>query len=233
MRAQQRLKQGLAQTIPSSDSLGPSTPAAVSTALAASASTSVIQWTPLGPAPINDSAEGYGNVSGRVTAIAVDQSDTTGNTVFIGGAYGGVWKTTNGADPDPNAVKWSALTDDQPTLAVGSIALKPDNMDCKSANPTNCVILVGTGEPDNSADSYYGLGIMRSTDGGGTWSLITQTADAITTFRGLGFAKIAFSSDNAQQVIAVAAAAQRGISEGGEQASTARGVYYSADAGAT
>src|SRR5438105_3397786 len=79
------------------------------------------------------------------------------------------------------------ITDDQPPLAVGAIAIKPDDPK---------VILVGTGESDSSADSYYGLGIMRSTDGGATWSLITQTAHAINTFRGLGFAKISFSNDS-------------------------------------
>src|SRR5205814_2266093 len=215
------------------------------TALAVSTSPNVIHWTPLGPAPINDSAEDYGNVSGRVTAIAVDQSDTTGNTVFVGGAYGGVWKTTNGADPDANAVKWTALTDDQPTLAIGSIALKPDNLDCKSAAPTNCVILVGTGEPDNAGDSYYGLGVMRfdptaaaCPDGSSPlnkWCLIRSADSGLRPFRGLGFSKIAFNSDPGKTEIAVAAAATTtvGRDEGAEQTGIARGLYYSRDAGVT
>ena len=40
------------------------------------------------------------------------------------------------------------------------------------------VILAGTGDPNDALDSYYGAGILRSTDGGNTWSLIPQTSDA-------------------------------------------------------
>ena len=56
-------------------------------------------WSPLGPTQFSSQSNGasqdYGFVSGRVTAVAVDPSDTTGNTVYVGGAYGGVWKSTN------------------------------------------------------------------------------------------------------------------------------------------
>ena len=89
-------------------------------------------WTPLGPAPLASDATGlgeqnYGWVSGRATAIAVDPSDATGNTVFIGGAYGGVWKSTNAgpASTNPASVVWNSLTDNQATLAVGAIAVQP------------------------------------------------------------------------------------------------------------
>jgi hypothetical protein len=37
----------------------------------------------------------YGLVAGRVTAVVVDPADGTGNTVSIGGAYGGAWKSNN------------------------------------------------------------------------------------------------------------------------------------------
>src|ERR1700675_4386444 len=89
-------------------------------------------WTPLGPAPLASDASGlgvqdYGPVAGRATAVAIDRADTTGNTVYVGGAYGGVWKSTNAGtiSPNPSSVTWTALTDDQPTLAVGAIAIQP------------------------------------------------------------------------------------------------------------
>ena len=89
-------------------------------------------WTPLGPAPLASDATGlgvqdYGPVAGRATAVAVDPADGSGNTVYIGGAYGGVWKSTNAGalSPNPSSVTWTPLTDDQPTLAVGSIAIQP------------------------------------------------------------------------------------------------------------
>jgi hypothetical protein len=57
--------------------------------------TSATTWTPLGPRPLASDASGfgvqdYGLVAGRATAVAVDPADGTGNTVYIGGAYGGV-----------------------------------------------------------------------------------------------------------------------------------------------
>lgn len=33
--------------------------------------------------------------SGRITSVAVDPSDPSGNTVYTSSANGGVWKTTN------------------------------------------------------------------------------------------------------------------------------------------
>jgi hypothetical protein len=88
-------------------------------------------WSPLGPTQFSSQSNGasqdYGFVSGRVTAVAVDPSDTTGNTVYVGGAYGGVWKSTNAGNSDPNTVTWTSLTDDQATLATGTIAVQPGN----------------------------------------------------------------------------------------------------------
>ncbi|HEY1463535.1 MAG TPA: hypothetical protein VGF44_08975, partial [Terriglobales bacterium] len=73
-------------------------------------------WTPLGPAPLASDASGigvgnYGAVTGRATAIAIDPADSGGNTVYIGGAYGGVWKSQNAANLDPSQVQWISLTD--------------------------------------------------------------------------------------------------------------------------
>jgi hypothetical protein len=58
--------------------------------------TSTTRSTSLGPKPLASDASGfgvqdYGWVSGRVTAVAVAPADGTGDTVYIGEAYGGVW----------------------------------------------------------------------------------------------------------------------------------------------
>ncbi len=192
-------------------------------------------WTPLGPAPLASDPTGlgiqdYGPVAGRVTAVAVDPADGTGNTVYIGGAYGGVWKSRNAgpASPNPSSVTWTPLTDDQPTLAVGSIAIQPQ---LSSPSPDHSVILVGTGETNSSTDSYYGLGILRSTDAGHSWTLISQdTGDR--SFAGLGFSQIAFSTVNPSLVVAAAAGATQGVIEGLEDPVVEnRGLYYSNDSG--
>src|ERR1700692_1671401 len=52
-------------------------------------------WVTLGPAPLasdatGDGAQDYNWVSGRATSVLIDPADTTGNTVLLGGAYGGV-----------------------------------------------------------------------------------------------------------------------------------------------
>src|SRR5579872_5275654 len=81
-------------------------------------------WMPLGPVPLASNASGsssgqdYHQVSGRATAVAIDPADPSGNTVYIGGAQGGVWKSSNAAANVANNVVWTPITDDQATLSI-------------------------------------------------------------------------------------------------------------------
>ena len=139
-------------------------------------------WTALGPAPLASDASGIGQqdynwVSGRATAVAIDRADPSGNTVYAGGAEGGLWKSTNAASSNPGGVVWTPLIDNQATLSVGAIAIQPQ---LANFDPTKSVVLVGTGETNSSVDSYYGLGILRSANAGQTWTLIEQDATAHT-----------------------------------------------------
>jgi hypothetical protein len=97
-------------------------------------------WSLLGPRPLPSDASGvglqdYGWVSGRATAVAIDPDDVSGNTVYAGGAYAGLWKSTNAGAVSPSAssVTWSALTDDQATLAIGAVAIQPQLSNPSSA----------------------------------------------------------------------------------------------------
>ncbi|HVG89890.1 MAG TPA: hypothetical protein VNB54_00230, partial [Alphaproteobacteria bacterium] len=101
-------------------------------------------WTPLGPAPIpNGQTTGVSQaVSGRVTVIAVHP--TNENIVYVGTAQGGLYRSLNGG------ATWTALTDNALSLAIGSIAIDP-------LDPTTLV--VGTGEGNLSADSFFGVGV--------------------------------------------------------------------------
>jgi hypothetical protein len=119
-------------------------------ALAFGAATSSTTWTPLGPAPLTNGAAAN---SGRVNSIAVDPSNP--RTIYIGAAAGGVWKTANGG------ASWTPLTDSQCSLAMGSVVVDP-------VNPQ--IVYAGTGEENFSQDSYYGCGVLRSSDGGATWT---------------------------------------------------------------
>lgn len=183
-------------------------------------------WTPLGPAPILPNAtEGvnWNAISGRVSAVAVDPSDSTGNTIYVGGATGGVWKSTNAAAADPTAVIWTPIIDQQQTLAVGAIAVSPDGG----------TVLVGTGEAKTAIDSYYGQGILRSTDRGATWTLITGDSSGHSLL-GVGVAKIAFNTANPNVVVAATTSTGVGNATGAFTTGVSTsGLWRSGDGGAT
>jgi hypothetical protein len=190
-------------------------------------------WMPLGPVPLASDATGdgyqnYNQVSGRATAVAIDPADPSGNTVYIGGAQGGVWQSTNAVNSTADDVIWTPLTDDQATLSIGAIAIQPGN-----SNPSQSVVVVGTGEADNSADSYFGLGILRSADGGSTWTLISGANSGTYSFNGLGATRIAFSTANTNTVVAAMAATSEGFTAGALTSNTYRGLYTSTDGGQT
>jgi photosystem II stability/assembly factor-like uncharacterized protein len=96
---------------------------------------------------------GPAGMSGRVTAIAA--VDSNPSVVYVGGAAGGVWKSTNAG------LTWAPLFDDQPLASIGAIALDPRNPD---------VVWVGTGEGNPRNSVSIGNGIYRSPDGGRTWT---------------------------------------------------------------
>lgn len=120
---------------------------------------SLTDWTEIGPMPLLR-AQTPGNLpaTGRASCVAVHPTDP--NTIYIGTAGGGVWKTTNGGATNPD---WTPLTDDQATCFIGSIALAPSNPN---------IIYVGTGEAELRDISFYGRGVLKSTDAGATWALL-------------------------------------------------------------
>lgn len=186
-------------------------------------------WIPLGPVPLASDASGngtqnYGYVAGRATAIAIDPADATGNTVYIGGAQSGIWKSSNGATVTANNVTWTAVADDQATLSIGAIAIQPGN-----GNPATSLILAATGEANNSSDSYFGLGILRSADAGNSWSLVGTANGGALSLSGLGGTQMAFSSVNT--VVAAMATSSEGVVDGAVATSTIPGLYTSLDAG--
>src|SRR5262249_46317771 len=86
--------------------------------------------------------------------------------LYVGTAFGGLWKTDDLTAPKPHFVPIGDTL--WPSLAVGSIAL-----DTSRPAGQPAVIYIGTGEANDSLDSYYGIGILKSSDGGNTWSLST------------------------------------------------------------
>lgn len=188
-------------------------------------------WIPLGPMPLASDASGngtqdYRQVAGRVTSVAIDPADATGSTVYIGGAQGGVWKSTNAVHSVANNVAWMPLTDNQATLAIGAVAIQPGNSDASKS-----LILAATGEANNAADSYFGLGILRSTDAGNSWNLVSTANNGTLSFSGLGGTRMAFSSADANTVVVAMATSSEVSVEGAGNTSAMTGLYTSVNAG--
>jgi len=123
----------------------------------------VNSWIAAGPHSIEsvgttNNAYTYGTVAGRVGAgaLAVDPNNT--DVAYAGFVAGGLWKTTNLSAATPS---WAPLWDDLDyvTQGVSSIEIDPNNSQ---------VLYVGTG--DFAALDQFSAGIMKSTDGGATWT---------------------------------------------------------------
>ncbi len=195
-------------------------------------------WQPAGPNQVATPA--YGNVTGRVTALALDPADPTGNTVYLGTTGGGVWKSTNAAGA-PAGVTFAPLTDTLPvfspnssasaipSLSIGAVSVQP--------GASVGVVLAGTGDPNDASDSFYGSGILRSADAGLTWTLIPESHDGAGgnhAFTGLGFAGFAWSTASPTTVVAaVSQAAEAVLVNAPDQTNSVMGLYYSTDSGAT
>jgi photosystem II stability/assembly factor-like uncharacterized protein len=150
-------------------------------------------WFSIGPTPgINTN---YGNVASRIATVKFDPSNP--NIIYIGAAYGGIWKTTNGGD------NWFPKTDFEVTLSSGALAI--DN-----TNPN--IIYYGTGEATYFTYSYSGKGILKSTDAGNTWvnyrsglpdmtyfsRLVIKPGSPNTLFAALGNSGLYKSTDSGQ-----------------------------------
>jgi hypothetical protein len=190
-------------------------------------------WQPLGPNQVASLA--YGNVTGRVTAIAIDPADTSGNTVYLGTTGGGVWKSTNAAGPSAD-VTFRPLTDTLPVFSANAGTGVIPSLSIGAVSVDNDVILAGTGDPNDATDSFYGSGILRSNDGGLTWTILQQSQDGSNGahfFIGLAFAGFAWSSTSQDTVVAAVSQAAEGTLVNAPLASSVMGLYYSTDAGLT
>jgi len=101
-------------------------------------------------------------VVGAIETIAVASSDP--DLIYVGAVNGGIWKTTNGTAADPT---WTPLDDQLPSLAIGSIAFSP-------LDATNQTVFAGTGRFSNGFRGGPAVGVLRTTDGGATWTLLGE-----------------------------------------------------------
>ena len=150
-------------------------------------------------AGLNWEQAGPFNIGGRVTALAVVPD---GNTVYLGSANGGVFKSTNAG------TNWSPIFDATGVFSIGALALDPTN---------SSVVYCGTGEANASVDSYDGNGVYKSTDAGATWQ-----AMGLAETRRIG--RVAVDPSNPNRVYAAAMGSQFSTNPH-------RGLYRSLDGG--
>jgi hypothetical protein len=190
-------------------------------------------WQPVGPAQVLSAT--YGKVTGRVTAIAIDPSDATGNTVYLGTTGGGVWKSTNAAG-SAAAVGFVPLTDTLPVFSPNAGSSATPSLSIGAISVQGNIVLAGTGDSNDATDSYYGQGLLRSVDGGLTWALVRGSQDGANgnhRFTGLSFAGFAWSTTSPQTVVAAISHSSEGDVVGASGSSSVKGLYYSTDAGVT
>ncbi len=141
-------------------------------------------------------ARGPGNIGGRTRALLIHP--TTPTTMWAAGVAGGIWKSTD------SGATWTPKADLLVNIAVNSMILDPRNPN---------TLYAGTGEGFFNGDSVRGAGIMKSTDGGETWSQLPATATSDFFY----VQKIAMSRGSSQRLYAA----------------TRTGVFRSTDAGAS
>jgi photosystem II stability/assembly factor-like uncharacterized protein len=166
-------------------------------------------WVEMGPSPSTFGNWAFGNVSGRIQAIAADWS---GGVLYLGAASGGVWKSTN------DGASWTSIFDTAGTLAIGAIHVDPNDPQ---------VIWVGTGDNIVGCESYFGIGLLRSPDGGTSWEL--RNGSGSNTLEDLAsFASITIDPRDSNRI--VTGGKYRGCASGSQQSG---GIYTSHDGGAT
>ena len=165
-------------------------------------------WESMGPITMTMLNWTMGRVSGRVAALAVHP--TNESVVFLGGASGGVWRTTNGG------TSWEPVFDATGTQSVGAITVD-------RTNPS--VVWVGTGERQSGCANYFGLGVFRSTDGGTTFAPRNGSGTTAVQLSYVG--SIAVHPTNSQTVLV----SGEGFCENGTR--SAGGVYKTTDGGLT
>jgi hypothetical protein len=161
--AQQVMNQNVLLPPPGSTSVG---------APSANATFKGNRWRNIGPKPMEGGQIGSTvparEMSGRVSVVAVDPNNPS--RWLIGAAQGGIWETVD------SGANWVARTDGTGSLSMGAIAIAKTN---------SRIIYAGTGEANNSADSYGGIGLLRSTDGGLNWTLVNNTIGKNGSFSSL------------------------------------------------
>jgi len=167
-------------------------------------------WSAMGPNPIVQNGRSDGSfeaMSGRIGALAIRKN----GQLILGAAQGGIW-TYNAATK-----QWTSRTDDLPSLSTGALAVAPSN---------DLIVYDGTGEGALSGDSYYGNGILKSLDGGFTWTHVSGDF-----FAGVSISRLAVDPNNANHLYAAVLRGRGGARRVSPPLHSTYGIWESADGG--
>ena len=129
---------------------------------------SPLGFTALGPQPERmtgcTGCFDYTTTAGRINDIRIDPTTTTNGSIvaYAASVGGGVWKTTNCCS---SATTWTVKTDDPlvSTTNIDSLTIDPNNHN---------TIYAGTGDLNYGSFSMGSQGILKSTDGGESWTVV-------------------------------------------------------------
>ncbi len=124
------------------------------------------------------------------------------NVFYVGAVNGGVWKT------DDSGRTWTPIFDDQPSQAVGAIAVAPSDPN---------IVYVSSGEGLARPDLALGDGMYKSTDAGKTWTHLGLRNSQ-------GIPALAVDPRDPNRIFAAALGHPYGANE-------ERGIYLSTDGG--
>jgi hypothetical protein len=181
-------------------------------------------WPEQGPGPIERGAVSAAPNNTEVGAIEDVAVETTGPGTYIvyaGTANGGIWRSDNikegmfDGSVDPGLAEWQPLSDNEPSLSTSSMALDPND-------PTGNTLWVGTGSLSSAGGGGPGGGLLKTTDGGNTWTVLGHSV---------------FSGQNIFRVLPTTLIdTGSGPGHGGQivlVATSQSGVFYSGDGGQT
>jgi photosystem II stability/assembly factor-like uncharacterized protein/fibronectin type 3 domain-containing protein len=109
------------------------------------------EWNFLGPSSAPGGYEGMGRLNCVIEHP--DYNGTTNQTIWVGSASGGIWKTTN------DGSTWTSNTDELAVLGMGDLVIDPNDSD---------IMYAATGDGDGY--DTFSIGILKSTDAGATWN---------------------------------------------------------------
>ncbi len=121
-------------------------------------------WITQGPAPTREAQVDVppdNEVAGCIQSVAAHP--TNANILYIAAVNGGIWRTLNATNARPT---WTPLTDNLPSLSMGAIEFDP-------SDSTFRTLVAGSARLSSlAAIGGSRIGVLRTTDGGTTWSLL-------------------------------------------------------------